>query len=82
MLCSIIMVCRFAQSKPMVNSEARYCQLVQQIWFEQLNWCEKPMFVVLWKVIKKLESNNSLISKLQPLCLLWMERHQMAPGGH
>ena len=42
---------------------------------EQLSWCEKPIFVVLGKVLKKLESNNSLITKLQPLGLLWMLKH-------
>ena len=42
---------------------------------EQLSWCEKPIFVVLGKVLKKLESSNSLITKLQPLGFLWMLRH-------
>ena len=42
---------------------------------EQLSWCEKPISVVLGKVLKKLESNNSLIMKPQPLGFLWMLRH-------
>ena len=33
---------------------------------------EQPISVVLGKVLKKLESNNSLITKLQPLGFLWM----------
>ena len=37
---------------------------------EQLSWCEKPVSVVLGKVLKELESNNSLITKLQPLGFL------------
>ena len=41
---------------------------------EQFSWCEKPISVVLGKVLKKLESNNSLITKFQPLGLLWMLR--------
>ena len=35
---------------------------------------EKPISVVLGKVLKKLESNNSLITKFQPLGFLWMLR--------
>ena len=71
-----------------MSSEARYCQLVRPMdqkmlkTLEQLSWCEKPIFVELLKVLIKLESNNSLISKLQPFGLLWMLlRHQMVPGG-
>ena len=41
---------------------------------EQFSWCEKPISVVLGKVLKKLESNNSLITKLEPLGFLWMLR--------
>ena len=41
---------------------------------EQLSWYEKPISVVLGKVLKKLDSNNSLITKLQPLVFLWMLR--------
>ena len=39
---------------------------------DQFSWCEMPIFVVLGKVLKKLESNNSLITKLHPLGFLWM----------
>ena len=46
---------------------------------EQLSCCEKPIFAVLGKALKKLKSNNYLISKLQPLGFLWMLR-QMPPG--
>ena len=41
---------------------------------EQLSWCEKAISVVLGKVLKKLDSNNSLITKLQPLGFLWVLR--------
>ena len=44
---------------------------------EQLSWCEKPISVVLGKVLKKLESNNSLITKLQPLGFLSMLRRHV-----
>ena len=37
---------------------------------EQLSCREKPISVVLGKVLKKLEPNNSLITKLQPLSFL------------
>ena len=61
--------------------KARYCQLRQKVLktLEQLSCCEKPIPVVLGKVLKELKSNNSLISKLQPLGFLWTLR-QMAPG--
>ena len=41
---------------------------------EQLSCREKPISVMLGNVLKKLEWNNSVITKLQPLGFLWMLR--------
>ena len=70
-------------TKSVVNSEnkilskmvatANGSECAPNVWAAQLVW--KAHLWVLVKVLKKLESNNSLITKLQPLGLLWMLRH-------
>ena len=85
MLWPMFTIWRFSASKTQPTVlwilKVRYCQLRQKVLktLEQLSCCEKPIFVVLGKVLKELKSNNSLISKLQPLGFLWTLR-QMAPG--
>ena len=66
-----------------VNSECKICQLVWPVdqkvlkMLEQLSCCEMPISVVLGKVIKKLESNNSWSRNFSHFGFLWMLRRHV-----
>ena len=68
-------ICRFAQSKPSQQcgefglfTPAKLLRSIGRTSWQYL--ASEFIFAVVWKVFKKLESNNSLITKLQPLGML------------